>query len=395
MHELPINKQKLNGLIKKAKHYNISPLLLPTYSYDKNKHPISPLLIELADEAEGLLKTTSESEIDTLIESLPAFVAAMIEERDSTTELNKFIKKVAIYYIVAEVHRGYFPFKDTINEDIQDSIVLKKFPELKTGFDKDGLLKISEEFTLHTGGIEYKNYILHYHRLLRRGYTAKPNFDFFGRLIFYYDKSKTVNTLRIAIDHKRLMPIEEYSRIIELDRWYGPPFDQKKLDDPVYVGLTEVKRNKDSLFELNNHLDRTEFFWSYKDKIKTLEIEELSDIDYTFETYIFNKYIHSERDIENQITRHLDGAVKIYLETNYHKRFATRMPDEFKCHKKIKLWRIDGNIDLENWKDLISHFYKSNEMILEYFSPGFLEKTFEPRVLDYKKWKSQQPAKSC
>ena len=123
----------------------------------------------------------------------------------------------------------------------------------------------------------------------------------------FYKNSKPKNTLRIAIDHKRLMPIEQYQRFFEFDTWYGPPFDSDKLDDPKYVGLTVVKRNKDSLFELTNHLDRTEFFWSYKDGIKTLEIEEISDNEYKFENYIFNRYIHSERDIVNQVTQHVDG----------------------------------------------------------------------------------------
>ena len=389
MHELPVNKRKLNKLIREAKHFNIFPIFLPDYYYGENDHPISPLLIDLVNETAELLQAATKPEIDSLIESLPPGIGMMVE-RDSKREHHEFIKRLSLYYIVAQVHRDYFRFTDIIKENIQESIVLMRFPELETYFDKDGLLQINGEFILHEGGIEYKDHILHYHQLLRRGYTSNPNYDFLGRLMAYYNKSKPVNTLRIAIDHRRLMPVEQYCSVFEFDTWYGPPFDPKKLDDPEYIGLTVVKRNKDSLFELTNHLDRTEFFWSHKDGIKTLEIEELSDIDHKFENYIFNKYVHSERNTVNQITKHLDGAVKVYLEPDYPKRFQTQMPNHFKCHKKIKLWRMDGDIDLDNWIDLISFFYKSNEMIIEYFNPDAFEEMFELRVRDFRKWKSEQ-----
>jgi len=341
------------------------------------------------NEAEELLKASSKSEIESLIGSFPPGIGMMVD-RDSDREDHELRKRVALYYIVSEVQRDYYSFRDVINENIQDSIVLGTFPELKTNFDKDGLLRINGEFTLHESGVEYKDHLLHYHQLLRRGYTSNPNFDFLGRLIVYFKKSQPENALRVAIDHKRLMPIEQYCRIFEFDTWYGPPFDSTKLDDPRYVGLAIVKRNKHSLFELTNHLDRTEFFWSYKDGIKTFEVEELSDIDHKFESYIFNKYVHSERDTVNQTTKHLDGAVKVYLESEYSKRFQTTMPNHSKCYKKIKLWRMDGNIALKKWIDLISFFYKSNEMIIEYFNPKAFEEMFELRVRNFKKWKSQQ-----
>jgi len=268
---------------------------------------------------------------------------------------------------------------------------LKTFPELANKLDKNGLLAVDGDFILHHGGIEYKDYILHYHQLLRRGYTSNPNFDFLGRLINYYNKTKSINTLRIAIDHRRLMPKTFYTQIFELDTWYGPPFNIDKLDDPTAVGFAIVKRNKNSLFELTNKLDRTEFFWSYNKKsVKTFEAEEISDLDYSFEHYIFNKYVHSERNIKEHKTFHLDGSVKVYFQNDYENRFDSNLPKEFKCHKKIKLWRLDGEIDIKDWIDLISVFYKGNEMIIEYFNPEEFEKMFELHVRDFKKWKTQQ-----
>lgn len=314
----------------------------------------------------------------------------MLVERQTEMKKEQRLKRIALYYVVTAVERSYFSFKEVINENIQSSVVLKIYPELSNFFDKDGLLNIGHDFILHDGGIEYKKHMLHYHQLLRRGYTSNPNFDFTARFLRYYQKTKSNNNFRIAIDHRRIMPKEFYSQIIELDTWFGPTFDKDKLDDPHAIGLTLVKRNKNSLFGLTNKLDYTEFFWSYRDGIKTFEIEEISDQDYCFENYNFNRYIHSERDIENKITRHIDGAVKVYLKNTYADRKKLHVPKEIKCYKKIKLWRIDGDIDLDSWIDLISFFYKGNEMIIEYFNPEEFRQMFELRVRDIEAWKRQQ-----
>ena len=105
--------------------------------------------------------------------------------------------------------------------------------------------------------------------------------------------------------------------------------------------------------------------------------------------YILNKYVHSERDINNKVIRHLDGAVKIYLQNDYQKRINFRLPNK-NSHRKIKLWRIDGNIDTKVWMGMISFFYRGNEMILEYFDPEGFEKEFDLRVRDFEAWKAQQ-----
>jgi len=82
--------------------------------------------------------------------------------------------------------------------------------------------------------------------------------------------------------------------------------------------------------------------------------------------------------------------VNVYLGNVYHDRVDTRLPKEGKCFRKIKLWRIDGDIDLESWINLICFFFKSNEMLIEYFNPRAFEEMFELRVRDFKEWKRQQ-----
>ena len=157
------------------------------------------------------------------------------------------------------------------------------------------------------------------------------------------------------------MPREFYTRLYELDRWFGAPFDRTKLDDPNQIGLTVVKRNKNSLFEITNQLDRTEFFWSHRQGIKTFQIE-VSDLQYRFDHYNFNRYAHSEKVFTIE-TPAFDGAVQVYLTDGYRSRLNSLMPSEFKSHKKIKLFRIDGIlISILGWFDL--RVYRSNEMVI-------------------------------
>lgn len=110
----------------------------------------------------------------------------------------------------------------------------------------------------------------------------------------------------------------------------------------------------------------------------------------TLDQYYLNRYVHSERDTQKRVLRHLDGAVKVYLPDNYSDRFNSNIPTEAKSHVKIKLFRVDGNIVVDDWIELISFFFKSNEMIIEYFNPEQFKTMFEERVRDYKTWKQKQ-----
>jgi len=389
MHDLPIDQSKLKELVRQCKHLNIFPIYLPNYFYEHEHHPVASIIFELVQECRECLSTMKEEEINRLIDSLPPGIRMFIDH-ETTSNQGTSLDRIAIYYLVAELQRKYQPIRQSWDNDLSKSEVLNVYPELVDKFDEDGMLYIDSDLELLDGGIIYRDHVLHYHQFLRRGFTSNPNFDFTSRFIAYYHRTSTVNTFRIAIDHRRIMPKEFYQRIVELDTWYGPPFDPEKLDDPTVVGLTIIKRNKNSLFELTNKLDRTEFFWSYRDGIKTFQVEEISGIDHEFEGYYLNRYIHSERDIRSRIVRHLDGAVKVYLPDDYKARFNLKMPNEEKCHAKPKLFRIDGNIAVEDWITIISFFFKSNEMIIQYFNPDKFEQIFEERVRDFKAWQEKQ-----
>lgn len=385
MSTLPFDGRDLETLSKECKNLNIFPIYLQRYLHASYDNPIVKPLIRLVNEGYEFLSIMGEEEIKQLVMTLPSGIRMQVEFDDFTNfQDEEYLKRISLYHLIYMISRSYNSFEEIIKNDSRKNIVLKTYPELENKLDKDGLLTLHEDFTLHDSGIIYKNHVLHYHQFLRRGYTSNPNFDFLGRFLSYYHNTNKINTFRIAIDMQRIMPKEYLEHLFECDAWFGPNFDPHTLDDKYSVGVTVKKRIKPSIFDLSNSLDRTEFLWSYKDDIKTFEIEEISETEYKFDKFHINRYIHSERDIQKKQFQHFDGAVKVYTH-EYEKRLDSQFPNEYRAPIKIKLFRIDGNIDINKWIDLISHFFKGNEMILEYFDPDEFEAQFGQRIRDYKK----------
>lgn len=112
--------------------------------------------------------------------------------------------------------------------------------------------------------------------------------------------------------------------------------------------------------------DRTEFLWTYRDGIKTFQAEEISLAERVYSSYYFNRYVHSEIDIAGKVLRHFDGAVKVYPGDQYAQRLSSNMPDVPRVLHKPKVFRIDGNIDVDTWASLTSLFFKGNRMVRDY-----------------------------
>lgn len=379
-YELPLNSKKIQAVVKQVRHYDIAFYELPRFLIARIEHPVTEPFVEAVHEAFECLSACGEQEIKNLYDSMNDGCRRFINLPLATDEDRH---RFAIYYVAWRVYQSEISFKEIVEQSFEGSEIHKIYPELADKLDKDGLIHLDDNLKLYEMGIEYKDHILLYHHLFRSGYTSSFNFSFLGRFIRYYEQSKGANTFRIALDYNKLILKQYYSQTVEFDTWFGPKFDVNKLDDPNYVGLTVVSRNKELPLIANNDLERTEFYWSFRDNIKTFEIEEISRQSYTFNSFYFNRYIHSERDIASKAFRHLDGAIKVYIHDNFTQRITSKMPTELKSHHKVKLWRIDGDVDLDSWLDLISFFFKSNEMVIEYFDPeqwqAFLDERFSQR----------------
>ncbi len=368
---------ELRELKRQCLHHNVFPVFLG-HCMDGEPPSVHAVLKPIVDDCLNQLVLMSFDEVKIIVDSLPAGLRQMVEPLESPLIAESLIR-VAEYCVAAELQKKYSPVSDVIQPKPHDSEVLDTCPELKSQIDNDGLLILGNNFVLLDGAIQYKDYLLHYHQFLRRGFSSNPNFDFLGKLARYRLDTQDSNTFRIAIDHRRIMKFDDFRQVMELDTWYGPQFASEKLDDPTFIGLTVVGRIYPHSLD-SYPLEKTEFFWKTNEgeSIKTLEIEELSSPSNPYDNWHINRYIHAERDIHNKTFRHFDGAAKVYAQHNYCNRLSHTMPQNDRPSHYIKLFRIDGAINLNDWVSLVSMFYKGNEMVIEYFDPKLFNEKYRP-----------------
>jgi hypothetical protein len=106
---------------------------------------------------------------------------------------------------------------------------LLRVPFLKDRIDDNGLIDCTGLDARHQG-LFVGNYAIHYHQFLRRAFAANVN-DNLLRILARVGK-RADNTLRIAIDDRRIIPGPEFVNFVEEDFWWGPHLTEAWLDDP-------------------------------------------------------------------------------------------------------------------------------------------------------------------
>ncbi len=172
--------------------------------------------------------------------------------------------------------------------------------------------------------------------------------------------------------HLREIFTREYLRGpkgISLDQLNDPGFPEHV--DGTVTEYIRIDPDGD-LRLLGMDLDRLQVMWSFRDGIKSVQFEELVPIaakEFGGYPYVGNRYIHAQWHIEDQCFRHLDGAVKIYDKQRYSARFdhdlRYRQPD-IEADSYLKLFRLDGNLRLDFWAQLITRYFRNNELVIEY-----------------------------
>lgn len=366
------------------RHYDIHPTFLPDVEYIQGtSHPIYPFIEEVVTELNEYLLAATDDELTSTYNTLDYFWREQINlslllRRDPQT-----VQNVAMYLVVTLTHQSYYDPKRYIKADYrEESEVLKAYPELSGFEDEEGLIPLGTPGFIPAGvggGIYYKDHLLYYHQFLRRYFTSSPNMPFLNAL-FEYHKAHRDQRVAVAIDHLRLMQKELFRQLIERSRSFGPPLAIESLDDPHAIGLTVYSPDPRLVSLLG--IERTEFHWSYSDGLKTFEVEAvypLDNIPDISEKLVLTRYVHSIRDIQAHAFIHLDGAAKIYLRNQYSQRHETMMPKEPRAWKKIKLFRIDANVEKgqaisENeWSRLIGLFFQENTLVAEYLNPNFVD----------------------
>lgn len=205
-------------------------------------------------------------------------------------------------------------------------------------------------------------------------YQNSYNLYFFNCLKDFYDKYKNTVKILLRIDTNSFSTSEKKLRTpIELEYWWGPHYsdDFSKLKD----GISHYHMEENAGGRIYEHIDKTEFYWHDEFwvegfRTKTFEMEEIKNKPVNIDNSQFHvfKYLHAQANLDKNTIIHFDGSVRIYNEEQYNQRISSDISQFGKnTSDYIKLFRIDGNINIEDWKFLIHNYYLNNSLVAEYF----------------------------
>lgn len=262
-----------------------------------------------------------------------------------------------------------------------ENIVLKLNEHISV--DKEGLVdfqvlsELFEKKLFSEGALFAPNYILFASNYFRRGFYSGNNFA--PRFIEHFWKHDfQYNDVSIVLDLDRVRIDIGGPVLIEEDTWYGGKFTKEisKIKDgvsslrpPQYLDDIEL----DFLFSKAYALD---VYWYTYDEIKVFQALEFKQPSITINInevkYFPVRYVHAEFDMNSKVFRHFDGALQLYTEDEYFERrdnnFNTKTKGEYQVKSKSKkLFKINGDLSVEDWIKFISHFFAKNPLILEYF----------------------------
>ncbi len=247
-----------------------------------------------------------------------------------------------------------------------ESIVLRVFPEIAQSLHK-GLIDIRLLEPILPGLYKKGSYILFAHRFFRRNCslvnTLNDSFlERFDGLRDNYDLS-----VQIALDLSLIgLPGTEH-REFEYQYWWGPHFNEDLSSIPNGV----TKHNNEHYDNLFSNICFTEFGWYVQDSIQTFECEEVNDavnITANGDEYYGCRFIHSMINPETSLPDHLDGAIRAYTEEKMVNRLDISIDKSQRDTWYTKLWRIDRDMPVGLWKELITHYYRDNGLVGEYFN---------------------------
>jgi hypothetical protein len=264
-----------------------------------------------------------------------------------------------------------FNYLETGTLSIFDENIVKRiFKELVDFQDKDGLIKLEDlnkNFTYKYQGVFFHNTLplcIYSHSFFRRSLSRHNNFHFFFLDELMSMQNNRDITIKISLDWDLIGYSPTFLESMEYEYWFGP----KYTDDisNIQKGLTKHSCSK---FERDYHgISTTEFFWKDNNELKEFELEELRENNApTMDDFFGCRYMHSIYDTSKETFVHFDGAIRGYDSDLYFERIDQNMTDFGRRSEYTKLFRIDGKLELKDWKSLITNYMQDNPLIYEYF----------------------------
>ena len=247
---------------------------------------------------------------------------------------------------------------------VDNELALRTFPDIFKNQDKNGLIPLANLNPIGPGAFENNGLLLFAHPFFRRSLSRHNSLNtaFLSRLqqVALLEGLET----KIALDPDMIGLASTYNEYIELEYWWGPKFNDELSE--IKFGVTKHTATDDQI--MFHGISATEFWWHNQNEIKTLECEEIRDLpSLGISNDSFGcRYVHSMLDPNKAIPNHLDGAVRLYDESTMVERLETDIAKSGKISNYNKIWRIDGEINISVWKQLLNDYFRDNRLVGEY-----------------------------
>ena len=284
-------------------------------------------------------------------------------------------------------------------EYVQTTGIVAKAPGIArsllgpVNFERDGLLsfkEIANRFPTGShsvGAFAGPDFILMAHPCYRRG--MHPIHNWAPRFIDLFWRFDDPNIEKyIALDEDRVRIDISSMCYVELDTWFGAPFDEDIRN--IKNGITKLRPPLDiesrhvSFFFANAYC--LDIKWSESDGIKSFQALEIKTenikIEIGGQDYFPARYLHAEFDMASNCFRHFDGAIQLFTEEEYFQRrdsdfnMTMKNPAHVKARSK-KVFKINGPLKTEDWVEFCCHFYTANPLTFEYFCGEYPRHTTE------------------
>lgn len=292
-----------------------------------------------------------------------------------------------------------FKYIQTIGIIVQSKGILAKIqPALIR--DKEGLVSWSKANDLYTikefneGYLYADNYMAMASSLFRRGFHSLNNWaPRFVDLFWSLDKSNI--EAFIALDFDRVRINVNDLCYAEADTWYGAPYHNNisEIKDSVVKLVPPPQLNSRYVELFFRSAYALDIEWYTHSNIKTFQALEFKTEGITIHKngheYHPVRYVHAEYNLDTNHFRHFDGAIQYLTSDEYYARRDTDFNHNRKAGVHLKpmsekLFKFNGNINIEMWKEFTSHFFTGNPLIYEYFSGKYPDyvKDMLRRVID-------------
>jgi hypothetical protein len=268
----------------------------------------------------------------------------------------------------------------------QKGLAAQLYPELfaenSERVDKDGLvdyrtlckrLKQVQPGVFHD---DKRDLLIFAHRFFRRSLSHRNKLNEYFLLSF--DKTSEVreNLIpRLRLDPDLIGHPSTIHNLVELEYWRGPRF----TDDisSIANGVSEHKATPRTMYY--EGIDKTHIWWKSPEsrqeadgtvEYRTFEVEELIEnaSGGLPDDHYGCRYAHAEYSANVSAITHFDGAIRAYPADAYFKRIDVSIDRAGKHSDYTKLFRFDGPLAVQEWKRLLSDYFRGNPLIPEYLA---------------------------